>query len=107
MTLKSSFLGSKVIIKHKIFAFLVLSHEGNWWIRAVLGFLFAHAYTHMHTHFLFQSLFDSYKAASLSFLYVTPLHTNIQEYIAQLLWLLPRTGDRIPVLYMTRSFNIS
>lgn len=66
------------------------------------------ACAHTHTHnFLFQSLFDSYKATSLSFSYVTPLHTNIQESIAQLLWLLSKPEDKIPVLYMTRGFNIS
>lgn len=101
--MKSSILGIKVIIEHKVLAFPVFSHEGNWWIRAVLGFLFLHT----NALFLFQSLFDSHKTTSLSLLRVTPLGTHIQESIAQLLRLLPSPGDRIPVLYRTRGSHIS
>lgn len=70
--LKSSFLSIKVtlIIKHKVLAFLMLSHEGSLWIGGVLGFLF------LHTPTLFQRLFDFHKAMNLTFLRVTLLHIN-------------------------------
>lgn len=72
--LKSSFLSIKVtlIIKYKVLAFLMLSHYGSLWIGGVLGFLF------LHTHTLFQRLFDFHKAMNLTFLCVTPLHIKIE-----------------------------